>query len=347
MRIEAVTLSLPSWQVSNEEVIDLIKFHSKPVFSGNLEKTLRKISIILNKTGAENRFWLNRQKQEKPIDHIKKATEDALKQANLQKDDIDLLVYVGIGRGFLEPGNSYLVAQALGMTKTRCFDVIDACMSWSATMQIIDSLFKTGAYKSAMIVNGEFTVQGGPLFKNFSLTNEEQLPYTFPSFTVGEAATCTILMPNDPENFKFSFSSRTDLADLCVIPTAEFLEYCNPTEKTGRNGSMHFTSYGYDLHAHGESEAIKLFKTLPIERKKIDIVFTHASSKSEWHKYGEKAGISDKIYHIYHKTGNLVSASIPAAMTLAQNDQLLTRNDNVFCWMGSAGMSFSGSSFIF
>ncbi|MCE3255635.1 MAG: 3-oxoacyl-ACP synthase [Rickettsiaceae bacterium] len=347
MKIEAVSLSLPSWKVSNEEVIDLIRFHSKPKFSGDLEKTLRKIDIILRKTGAETRFWLNRQIKEKPIDHIKKAAEESLKKANLEKDDIDLLVYVGIGKGFLEPGNAYAIAHSLGMKRVRCFDITDACMSWIATMQVVDSLFKTGAYKSAMIVNGEFTVQAGTFFKNYALTKEEQLTYTFPTFTIGEGATCTILSPNDPKNFSFNFSSRADLSDLCVVPLDEYKDYCEPTEKTANNGAMHFTSYGYDLHDTGQTEIVKLFKSASIEREDIDIVFTHASSKSEWHKYGEKVGIEDKIYHIYQHTGNLISASIPGAMALAEKEGKLKKKDHILFWVGSAGMSFATSSFKF
>ena len=54
--------------------------------------SLKKISFILNKTGAETRYWLDRGKNEKPIDHIIKASEESLKKANLEKDDIDLLI---------------------------------------------------------------------------------------------------------------------------------------------------------------------------------------------------------------------------------------------------------------
>jgi len=340
MKIESVSLSLPSWKLSNEEVIDLIRHHSKPIFNGNLEKALKKINFILSKTGAETRYWLDRGVGEKPIDHIIKTAEDSLKKANLQKDDIDLLVYVGIGKGFIEPGNGYLVAQSLGMNKVKCIDITDACMSWIATMQIVDSLFKTGAYKSAIIINGEFTVQGGSLFKNYALHSDKQIPYTFPSYTVGEGATSTIVMPNNPSNFQFNFSSRTDLADLCVIPLPEYKDYCTLTEKTGKNGDMKFTSYGFDLHSAGELEAVKLFKKLSINTKDIDILFTHASSKTEWQKYADLVNIGDKIYHTYHKTGNLVSASIPSAISLAIDEGKLKKGDKILSWVGSAGMSF-------
>lgn len=339
MKIEAVSLSLPSWKLTNEDVIDLIKFHSKSTFSGNLDKTLRKISVILKKTGAETRYWLNKQINEKPIDHVIKCAEEALKNANLNKDDIDLLVFVGIGKGFLEPAQSYFVAKALGITKAKCFDVTDACMSWMTSMQIVDSLFKSGAYKRAMIVNAEFTVQGGVFFKNFALKNETQLEYTFPTFTIGEGATCTILSPKDPENFEFCFSSRSDLADLCAVPLEEYEGYCKMTDKLGANGAMHFSSFGALMHKIGQEEVVNLFRSISI-KKKIDIAFTHASSQSEWQKYGEIVGLGKKIYHIYPKTGNLISASIPAAICLARDDKKFFSEDCALCWAGSAGMSF-------
>jgi len=343
--IEAIGLSLPTWEVSNEEVIDLIRHHSKPVFQGNLERTLRKIDIVLKKTGAETRFWLNKQNNEKPIGHAKKAVIEALKKANLKKDDIDLLVYVGVGRGFVEPGNSYFMAHALGMTKVRCIDIIDACMSWTAAMHMIDSFFKTESYKSAMIVNAEFIMHDGPLFKNFTLKNDKGLEYILPSFTVGEAATCTILFPNDPRNFKFKFTSRSDLADLCMIPLPKFKEYCEMTKRISNNEEMYFTSFGSKMHELGTIELKKLFKTLSIEREDIDIVFTHASSKTEWQKCADSVGIGNKIYHIYQKTGNLISASIPAAIYMAQKENKLKTNNKILCWVGSAGMSFSTMSF--
>lgn len=345
MKIESVALSLPSWELDNEEVVDIIRYHSKPVFSGNLEEILRKVMFLLNKTGAENRFWLNRQKKEKPIDHVIKATEEALQRAKMSKNDIDLLIYVGIGKGFAEPANSYMVAQALGMNKARCFDITDACMSWSTALQIADSFFKAGAYKNALVVNAEFTVNAGPLFKNFQLKHPDQLKYTFPSFTIGEAATATVLLPEEPDNFKFCFASRPDLADLCVIATDYHDEYCHMTEKTAKNGAGYFTSFGSEMHESGSIELEKLFNDFIFNKDLIDIVFTHASSKTEWTKCAQEVGIDKKIYHIYQKTGNLVSASLPAGIALAFMDGKLKEKSNIFCWIGSAGMSFAGINF--
>jgi hypothetical protein len=40
-------------------------------------------------------------------------------------EDIDLLIYCGVGRGFLEPANAYFYAKARDMRTTNCFDITD------------------------------------------------------------------------------------------------------------------------------------------------------------------------------------------------------------------------------
>lgn len=219
-------------------------------------------------------------------------------------------------------------------------------MSWVRAMQLVDNLFKSGSYRNALIINAEFnTHSGGPLYpENLKLRNREQLEYSFPSFTIGEAATATLLIPNESDNFEFYFSTRPDLSDLCTIPLKNYEGFCHPSEKIGKNGIMQFTSYGLDLHNHAHKEAVDVFKKMS---KKVDIskVFVHASSKKEWEKFGNHVGLADKIHHVYPNTGNVVSASIPVAMSDAIQKGELARDDNVVFWVGSAGMSFSTTRF--
>lgn len=48
----------------------------------------------------------------------------------------------------------------------------------------------------------------------------------------------------------------------------------------------------------------------------IDTILVHASSKKGWNKFRDSIGLESKI-HVYPKTGNVVSASIPVAMANA------------------------------
>ena len=343
MIIKGIGASLPSRVVTNAHMIEMIREHSSE-FEGDLEQTLEDIDKLLERSGLQQRRWCDR--HELPIDHVAKATKSVLDNCYLRKSHIELLIYVGIGRGFLEPGNSHMIANALGFDNAQCFDIVDACMSWVRAMHLVDNLFKSGGYRNALIINAEFNAHpGGPLYpQSLALNNREQLQHTFPSFTIGEAATATLLIPNEQDNFEFYFSTRPDLADLCTVPLQSYKGFCHDTDKIGKNGVMQFTSYGLDLHNHAHSEAVKIFEKMS-DRNNINRIFVHASSKREWDKFGNHLGVADKIHHVYPTTGNVVSASIPVAIDNAIKSGLLKRNECIAFWVGSAGMSFSATRF--
>lgn len=346
MIIKGIAASLPERRVSNEEVIDLVRHYSQKEFQGDLDRTLRILLQLLKRSGLIERRWCDR--HESPIDHVAIAVREALSRCYLRRKHIELLIYVGVGRGFLEPGNSHMIANALGFTNAQCFDVVDACMSWLRALDMVDSLFKTGKYRNALIINAEFhTFEGGPHFPDFlTFKSEHEIPYSFSSLTIGEAATATVLYPRDPQNFEFHFSSKPELSSLCTIPIAGYEEFCHPSPQIGKNGLMQFTAFGESIHRHGKIETAKIFREHN-NKGKADIVFVHSSSKTEWDEVGRSAGVEQRIFHTFPATGNLVSASIPTAMHEAIQAGKLERGMSAAAWAGSAGMSFCLSTFRF
>ncbi|WP_374052815.1 3-oxoacyl-[acyl-carrier-protein] synthase III C-terminal domain-containing protein [Xenorhabdus taiwanensis] len=347
MKIEAVKLALPSKIVTNDDIIDLIKQHSNS-FHGELETILKEIRYYLKYSGSNTRYWLN--EGETPIQLLCQATEDALKAANINKEDIDVLVYVGIGRGFLEPGGAYHAANALNMHHVQCYDVIDACMSWTRAMQQLQALFDASVFRRALVVNAEFNmIENGAIYPGvFNLHDSRSVEWTFPAFTLGEGASATIISADDPDNlWTFNFESRADLSDLCNIPIARYEGYCVASEKIGKNGVGHFTSFGSDLVKFGRPHILSVMqKTLNnIEISNIKGIFTHASSQRDWANFASELDLDHLVHHIYPQTGNLVSASIPGAIAIAMETGKVKQNDEVIGWVGSAGMSFCAYHF--
>lgn len=347
MKINSVSAVFPSRVVSVDDTIDLIRFHSHAGFSGQLDLALRQVSKLLVWSGAHTRRWLG--EGETPIGLIKQAADTALIKADLDKQDVELVIYVGAGRGFLEPGNSYFVADALGLTRVDCFDVLDACMSYVRALYIADSFFKAGRYKTIMIVNGEFTNKpGGHLFPgNYALESMEQLEWTFPTYTVGDAACVTLLSADEERPWEWHFTSRTDLSDLCTAPAYSFEGYALPKERVAKNGAGRFCSFGKDMHEFGFSECVDIFRKLEVDPASIVRVFPHASSKKMWADGALELGISEKMVYVYPEYGNLVSASVPAGIALAEQAGDIQRGERLAGWVGSAGMSFSSFSFEF
>jgi len=346
MIIENVAASFPERKVSNEEMTDLINFHSQN-YDGDLPKTLRVVKARLERTGLVTRHWLA--EGERPIDHVFQAVASALKGSSLRPIDIDLFVYVGIGGNFHKLGNAYILAKTLGILRAECFDILDACMSWTRALSLVNSLFKTRLFRNVLIVNAEFNViEGAASYPgNCVVRNPQELEYLLPSFTVGEAATATLLRQFDADNFTVTFHSKPDCADLCLIPAPGHQGFFHVTDTVAQLGEGRFTALGREIHeqiAEGVPIAMAKSQIKPVE---ADIVFTHASSMSAWERIGQQHGFADKIFHIYPETGNVGSASIPAAMALAQKAGKLIKGSRVAFFMGSAGMSFAAGKFVY
>lgn len=354
MKLEAVQLSLPSKVVSNSDILTLIKKHAFNNFEGSLEDAIKEIDFYLKYSGSQTRYWLG--ENETPISLLRDAGIRAMRQAEVSAKDIDLLIYVGIGRGFIEPGGAYHASNALDLGDIECFDIIDACMSWTRAMHISQALISAGTYKRIMVVNAEFNMlEGGAIYPDvFKLKNKESVEWTFPSFTLGEAASATIVCADDlhgQENspWTFEFESRPDLADLCNIPIHAFEGYSLSSERIGKNGCGRFTSYGAKLVELGRPHILEVMQRLgrqvPLHEAKA--LFTHASSKRDWQNFAIDVGLRDLLHTIYPKTGNIVSASIPGAIALAVKEFRIERGDRILGWVGSAGMSYAAFSFIY
>ncbi|MEU6084913.1 3-oxoacyl-[acyl-carrier-protein] synthase III C-terminal domain-containing protein [Streptomyces sp. NPDC047108] len=347
MRLAAVTAALPSRRVSNADILEMVREHSAATLDGDIDEALKKIRFSLAYCGSEVRRWAA--EGERPLDLLTRAGEEAMEQAGVSPDSIDVLIYTGIGRGFLEPGGAYHAAAALGTGRAQCFDVIDACMSWARGVQLVEGLFASGACRTAMIVNAEFNMHpGGPLFPGvFALPHPDAVSWSFPAYTVGEAATATILTADGGQPWSFAFSSRPDLADLCNIPIEGHEGYCLPSDRVARNGVGRFTSFGFDLHETARTEGVEVLKRLDPPREEIKAVFTHASAKRFWQEMADSVGLGEQIFHVFQETGNIVSASVPTAIATAVHEGRLQRGDRALGWVGSAGMSFSAFSFVY
>jgi acyl-CoA:acyl-CoA alkyltransferase len=357
MRVEGIAATFPRRVVTNDDVLALIAEQSGDCNEADPRGTraLRRVRRLLTHSGIEARRWSS--PDETPIQMLAQAIARAAAQGGASLSDVDLLIYTGVGGGFSEPGNSYMVAHALGMRQAQCFDIRDACNSWCRALQIVHHAFQADrSIRRALVVNAEFNMYwGGPGVPDlFRLRDPSEVDSRFPAYTIGEAATATFLV-NDPNNeWEFHFSSRTDLADLCVIPEVNYKGYCAmgltghgevSTERIGRNGPHRFTSFASALSA-AAPEALEVFRKLTVPRDSIRRIFPHASSKRDWDNGADVLGVRDRLFHIYPEYGNVVSASVPAGLALALEKGEIERGDRLATWVGSAGMSFSACSFV-
>jgi 3-oxoacyl-[acyl-carrier-protein] synthase III len=346
MRIESIGVRTPSRRVTNEDILQWLEEQSNGVSPLLMKTYQRVVKGMFNAAGSKVRYIRDREKNEKAVQFIIGAMNDALTEASLSKNDIDLLIYCGVGKGFLEPANAYFYAQKLEM-QCSCFDIVDACMSWIRALEISYEFFKSGRYRRIMVVNGEFNSHHG-FPDNFRVRDLRQVEYTFPTYTIGEAASATILSASDGE-WKFAFKSLPELADLCTIPLDGYDDFVEPSKRMGRNGLYNFVSYGREMFDSARRHLAPLVKELVGDLDAPDIYFPHAASDAAYLAASRDHSIPvDKMFSkVFPSYGNLVSASIPMAMHMALEEGLLKRGHKVVFCPASAGMVYSAVSFAF
>jgi 3-oxoacyl-[acyl-carrier-protein] synthase III len=346
MRIESIGTRVPSRKITNEDVLKLLEDHSNGISKPVLKLYKRMVKGMFKLAGSEVRFVRDWEKREQAVTFIKGAINDALQKAGMSKNDIDLLIYCGVGRGFLEPASAYFYAGAMGM-ECSCFDIIDACMSWIRALEISYEFFKSGRYKRVMIVNGEFNIHHG-FPDNFVVKNLRQIEYTFPTYTIGEAATATILVPSDAE-WKFTFKTLPHLCDLCTIPLDGYDNFVDPSHRLNKNGLNNFVSYGREMFENADQVLAPLVKEIVGDLNSPDIYFPHAASDAAYLAASDREGISrEKMYaKVFPAYGNLVSASIPMGIHMAVSEGRLLRGHKVVLCPASAGMVYGVVQFVF
>ncbi|MEI6368082.1 MAG: hypothetical protein WCP23_13440 [Planctomycetota bacterium] len=126
MRIAAVEHSIPSLQVTNDDIIkELLARSARHLDVPSSALLARTLEALFKRSRTLVRY--RHVAPEKAIDFGVDGGRQAIATAGMVPEDIDLLIYVGVSRGFLEPATANVFQHEFGFTKATCFDVLDAC----------------------------------------------------------------------------------------------------------------------------------------------------------------------------------------------------------------------------
>ena len=334
MRIRGLGLGMPSRVVTNDEVLALVETESRASLDGKTDKVLSGLRALLHRSGTRERRW--RAPGERAFDFARVAVNQALDEAGLKPDEIDLLLYVGVGRGWVEPGMANFFMDAFGMTNATGFDILDACLSWLRALHVAQQFLKNNLYRNILVLNAEFNQE----YHDWAIRDPDELAFRFAQMTIGESATATIVTNEDAglEPF-FAFKTDSKRHDLCKIPLPTIASY-NNQERCPRLDPLVFFAYSTELVLAAQELIPPLFFGTPeLQRRQCDIAFSHSASKPLTDALADRMGIRDQIVNLYPEIGNCVSASLPTAMAIAAQRGVLRHDMQMLLVMGSAGFS--------
>jgi len=329
MRFLAIEHQLPSAKVSNAEVFDRLREQSGRHLSGpQVEQLLALTKACFDSTGTTVRY--HRAPGEEPYALARMAGERALATAGLKPEDIDLLIYVGIGRGIVEPASANIYQDILGLRNATCFDIVDACASWLRAMHVSSTFLRVGAYKRIMILNAEFV---GRDCHRYELKSLSEFAHWHPSVTIGEASTATIVeSSSEPNDFVVNFRTWGEKRDLCFVPMSNFAGYFGK-DVGFEVKPMQFVSFGLRLMDFGAEKLIEHYRSsAEFNSFEPDLVFGHSASDG-------------MAAHIVKSCGNTISASVPLAMSHSIKAGRLKPSQRVLILFASAGVTTALAKF--
>jgi 3-oxoacyl-[acyl-carrier-protein] synthase III len=347
MRFLSIEHVLPSRRVTNQEVVERVRAESAQYLSARDLDTLEQlIHGCLESAGTQVRYY--RDEQETAVDLAVRAGQQALAGSGLAPQDIDLLLYVGIGRGVLEPASGSIYQDLLGLGNATAFDVLDACASWVRALHMAKLYLATGTYRNIMILNAEFAAGHA---QRYALRTVGEFAHWHPSITIGEAATATIVAASDePIEFDCDFRTWGQRRDLCFVPLDNFEGYFGKqVEVEGGFAPMQFVSFGMRLMEFGARKLIEHYRDSPrFADFKPDLVFGHSASDGMSEHVLDSIGIErDKFSFGHTRYANTVSASVPLTMSEAIRAGTLRDGDRVLVLVASAGVTTALTKFVY
>ncbi len=247
-----------------------------------------------------------------------RAVEALQEKSPFDYASIDVLIFAGVSRDYIEPAMATVIARELGIQTTVAFDVSNACLGFVDALLVADSLISTKRCSNALVVSAEF---GSNASKNAlrAIKSGESFYHNFAALTLGDGAAAALIQPMQPGNTRCIAGIRAsfpEYSDSCVIPMRkpEELEMYTDPKRLFAGALKHIPELYKSLAG--------AVKWLPSD---IDALIPHqASSKIILEGAHSVQIAAEKVVSTIERFGNLASVSIPFTLAHALSTGRLT-----------------------
>lgn len=254
-------------------------------------------------------------------DLAKEAALKALKNADLQPSQIELIIVATITPDMQFPATACILQNKLGAKNAACFDISAACSGFVYAIAIAEQFIKTGVYKNALVVGAE---------KLTAITDWTDRN-TCVLFGDGSGAAVLGKVEDGSGILSVYLGSDGDQYDILKLPAGGSRM---PASHKTVDERLHFLKMeGSELFKlavkimadAGEKAAKMAGLNSPDE---IDCVIPHQANIRILNAVAKKIGIpQERIYLNIERYGNMSSASTAVALAEAAQDKRIKKGD--------------------
>ncbi len=283
---------------------------------------------IYTRTGIKERHIAS--ETECTSDLAVNAIKNALDNAKMSAEDIDLLIIATITPDFVFPSTACIVQKKLGLKNAVALDISAACSGFVYGLTIADSMIKSGAYKTAVVVGAE-------TLSRIMNWNDRTTCVLF-----GDGAGAAVLRATTEKTGILSYSIKSDGNYL------DCLKATGGPSSTKTSGTI--LMEGKDVFKLAVVKMPEISKEVVAKAGKnmsdIDCFIPHQANIRIIDAALKNLDIpEDKVVKSIEKHGNISSACIPLALDIANRSGQLKKGQNVLLTAMGAGFTW-GSVFL-
>ena len=260
-----------------------------------------------------------------------KASEKAIELANLQREDIDLIVFSTCTPDMFIPSSACIVQKEMGLKNAVAFDLNAACSGFVYGVDVARSLMKTNNYKNALVIGSE----------NLSKVINWEDRKTCVLFADGAAA--VVLSKSESEGIiDFICKSYGDNGEFLSIGGRDIK---NPFMDESISKYQYLDMDGSEIFNFATSSVISSIKDILQKNNMtiddIDYIVPHQANVRIIEYVAKKLKTSmDKFYMNIDTYGNTSSASIPLALNEMYNKGILQKGQNLLLVGFGGGLTY-------
>ncbi len=267
------------------------------------------------------------------------AALDALAEAGLTAEDLDLILIGTVTGDSLFPASAVNVQSKIGAKNAVCLDLSAACSGFLFTLHFADMAIRSGQAKTVLAVGVEILT---------CMTDWEDRG-TCVLFGDGAGAAVLTATENGSDRGVLSayIDTNGDLMPLLYCPGGGSVipgrERAEPYQYTVRMAGNEVFKHAVKTMQSAANTALELAEMTPED---LDLVVPHQANIRIIDALAKKLKMPrDKVFVNIQKYGNTSSASIPIALVEAREEGRISEGSTVLCVAFGGGFTW-GSSII-
>jgi 3-oxoacyl-[acyl-carrier-protein] synthase-3 len=316
---------------------------------------------IQERSGVQTRYYV--EKGTTTADLGAQAAAEALANAGVDKDEVDLLISATMTPDHYFPGNGGLIQKRLGMKPVTSFDIRQQCAGFLYAMQLADAHVRAGLAKTVLVVGHEVHTGFMPYSENSwacmygrseAVTPEErEWNNRFRHLIVlfGDAGAAVVVKATeDLRRGVVDSLLRTDGTDFdkLYVPGTGFRHrpYTDPAQfERGDHVPVMDGRHVFKMATTKMIEASQqVLARNGVKPEELKLVLMHQANKRINEYCAKQLGLrDDQVLHNIERYGNTTAATIPLLWDEAARAGRIAPGDPILMVAFGAGMNWGAT----